>query len=122
MQFTTDSGANVVVAVDDDEPGVRLAARRDGSLVRAGQTFDDALEGIHTAAESALRIFRDGRLKPDTVEIEFGVRLTAEAGAVIAKSTLEGHLVVKLSWRPGTTGSTGEPDPPESDDSDDPDR
>jgi len=31
--------------------------------------------------------------------VEFGVRLTAEAGAVIAKSSVEGHLTVKLTWR-----------------------
>lgn len=45
-------------------------------------------------------MFRDGSLRPDSVEIEFGVKLTAEAGALIAKSSVEGHLVVKLSWSP----------------------
>ncbi|MEU1629650.1 CU044_2847 family protein [Streptomyces sp. NPDC020096] len=101
VEFATDSGANVVVAVDDLERGSRLVSRGDGSLAQATRTFDGALEGVHAAAESALRIFRDGRLKPDAVEIEFGVKLTAEAGAVIAKSAVEGHLVVKLSWSPG---------------------
>ncbi|WP_304364726.1 CU044_2847 family protein, partial [Streptomyces viridosporus] len=53
----------------------------------------------------ALRVFRDGSLKPDTVELEFGVKLTAEAGAIIAKGSAEGHLVVKLSWSPGQGGA-----------------
>jgi hypothetical protein len=105
VEFKTDSGATVVVAMDDREPGVRLVAR-DNALAQAGQSFDSALQGIHTAAESALRVFRDGRLKPDSVEIEFGVKLTAEAGAVIAKTAVEGHLVVKLSWTPGEHGTT----------------
>ncbi|MFE2032629.1 CU044_2847 family protein [Streptomyces scopuliridis] len=57
-------------------------------------------------------MFRDGSLKPDGVELEFGVKLMAEAGAVIAKTSAEGHMTVKLSWNPGTTGessTTGEP-------------
>ena len=31
-------------------------------------------------------------------EIEFGVKLNAAAGAVIAKTSAEGHLTVKLTW------------------------
>ncbi|MFD0411366.1 CU044_2847 family protein [Kitasatospora sp. NPDC127116] len=100
VEFRTDGGANVVIEVDDEGPGLELVARGDGAIVQAGRTFEHALQGIHSAAESALSVFRDGRLKPDTVEIEFGVKLTTEAGAVIAKSSLEGHLVVKLSWKP----------------------
>jgi hypothetical protein len=45
------------------------------------------------------------------VEIEFGVKLTAEAGALIAKSAVEGHLVVKLSWSPGQSDGPAESAP-----------
>lgn len=109
VQFKTDSGADVVVEMDDRRPGSRPVSRADDALAQATETFDKALRNIHSAAESALRVFREGELRPDSVEIEFGVKLTAEAGAVIAKSAVEGHLVVKLSWAPGereaTTGS-----------------
>lgn len=100
VEFRTDGGGTVVVALDERSPGVQLVARGDGGLIPAADTFDAALRRVHTAAESALRVFRDGQLKPDTVEIEFGVQLTAEAGAVIAKTAVEGHLTVKLSWSP----------------------
>ncbi|MYV56448.1 CU044_2847 family protein, partial [Streptomyces sp. SID3212] len=101
MEFTTDSGARVMVEVDRDAPGARPVSRGN-SLAQAGRTFDEALVGIRAAAESALAVFRDGPLKPDSVELEFGVKLMAEAGAVIAKSSAEGHLTVKLSWAPGS--------------------
>ncbi|MDQ8701182.1 CU044_2847 family protein [Streptomyces sp. LHD-70] len=102
VEFKAADGAQVVVAVAEDElaGGARLAARGDGGAVQATRTFENSLEGARAAAESALRVFRDGSLRPDAVEIEFGVKLTAEAGAVIAKSAVEGHLVVKLSWAP----------------------
>ncbi|WP_327233776.1 hypothetical protein OG349_07070 [Streptomyces sp. NBC_01317] len=103
MEFSTDSGARVMVEVDRDAPGARPVSRGN-SLAQAGRTFDEALVGIRAAAESALAVFRDGPLKPDSVELEFGVKLMAEAGAVIAKSSAEGHLTVKLSWAPGSGG------------------
>ncbi|WP_189544067.1 CU044_2847 family protein [Streptomyces gelaticus] len=104
MEFTTDNGATVTVEVDRHTQGAQLVALGDdNTLARAGRTFGSALTGIRSAAESALAVFRDGALKPDGVELEFGVKITAEAGAVIAKSAVEGHMVVKLSWSPGAT-------------------
>ncbi|MFJ2739852.1 CU044_2847 family protein [Streptomyces sp. NPDC087440] len=97
MQFKTEDGGNVVVEIDHAPRGATLVSRRD-NLLDAGRSFSDALEGIRTAAESALRTFRGGALSPDGVELEFGVKLTGEAGAVIAKTSMEGHITVKLAW------------------------
>ncbi|MEV5489916.1 CU044_2847 family protein [Streptomyces bobili] len=100
VEFTTDDGGVVAVeAVEEQRPGSRLVARGDGT-VQAARTFEGALEGVRSAAESALRVFRDGALRPDGVEIEFGVKLAAETGAIIAKGTAEGHLIVRLTWSP----------------------
>ncbi|MDQ0403627.1 hypothetical protein J2S50_002176 [Streptomyces sp. DSM 40167] len=99
VEFKTGDGVRVVVEGVEDEDGARLVSRGDGPA-RAARTFEDSLEGVRAAAASALRVFRDGTLRPDAVELEFGVKLSAEAGAVIAKGTAEGHLVVKLSWAP----------------------
>ncbi|MFC8423175.1 CU044_2847 family protein [Streptomyces sp. NPDC057236] len=107
MQFTTESGTTVVVEGVADESGARLVSRGNGPA-QAARTFEGSLEGVRAAAESALRVFRDGSLRPDAVELEFGVKLTAEAGAVIAKGSAEGHLVVKLSWAPDQAGTTAE--------------
>ncbi|MDX3579429.1 MULTISPECIES: CU044_2847 family protein [unclassified Streptomyces] len=102
VEFRTDDGAVVAVeAGAEGRPGSRLVARGDGT-VQAARTFEGALEGVRAAAESALRVFRDGTLQPDGVEIEFGVKLSAETGAIIAKGTAEGHLVVKLTWSPSS--------------------
>ncbi|MEU8323776.1 CU044_2847 family protein [Nonomuraea sp. NPDC048881] len=97
MKFETAEGGQVVVEVSEQEPGVHRAARS-GGVVEVRRRFEEALTDVRDAALSALAVFRDGRLQPDEVEMEFGVRLNAEAGAVIAKTTVEGHLVVKLTW------------------------
>ncbi|MFD7324921.1 CU044_2847 family protein [Streptomyces sp. NPDC059875] len=105
MEFTTESGAQVMVEADGHQPGAQLVSRGGNSLIQAGRTLDEALQGIRSAAESALTVFREGPLQPDGVELEFGVKLTAEAGAVIAKTSVEGHLTVKLSWAPNGAGA-----------------
>jgi hypothetical protein len=35
------------------------------------------------------------------VEVEFGIKLAGEAGALIAKASAEGHFTVRLKWSPG---------------------
>jgi hypothetical protein len=37
---------------------------------------------------------------PDHASIEFGLRLDASAGAVIAKAGIEAHFIVTLNWDP----------------------
>ncbi|MFJ9863781.1 CU044_2847 family protein [Streptomyces sp. NPDC101165] len=117
MEFTTEDGAVVVVEATDGASGTRLVSRGEnsGPAAQAARTFEGTLDGVRSAAQSALRVFRDGTLRPDSVELEFGVKLSAEAGAVIAKGAAEGQLVVKLSWsskdaRPAAAADT-DPEP-----------
>jgi hypothetical protein len=98
LEFTTEDGAVVVVESADGPGGTRLVSRGEGPAAQATRTFEGALDNVRAAAHSALRVFRDGALRPDSVELEFAVKLTAEAGAVIAKGAAEGQLVVRLSW------------------------
>ena len=106
VEFKMNDGSVVAVQATEEGRGSRPVARGDGT-VQAAHTFEGALDGVRAAAEAALRVFRGGTLQPDGVEIEFGVRMSAEAGAFIAKGTAEGHLVVKLTWSP----SSEEPPP-----------
>ncbi|MFE9607460.1 CU044_2847 family protein [Streptomyces sp. NPDC006012] len=107
VEFETADGAVVVVETNDaGPPGTRLVARGDGPAATTARSFEQALTGVRAAAQSALRIFRDGALRPDSVELEFGVKLTTEAHAVIAKGTAEGQLVVRLNWSADRTPPT----------------
>jgi len=108
MRWESDEGP-VVVEVDSRDPGFRSVSRRGehGEIHEVEGRFDAALHNVRGAAMSALRTFRERSLDPDTIELEFGVKLSAAAGAVIARTAAEGHLTVKLSWTRRT------PPPPE---------
>jgi hypothetical protein len=107
MRFDTDSGS-VVVEVGDNDPGFELVSR-DGVVSDTKRKLESALTDVRDAAESALRVFRDGTLRPDSIELEFGVKLNAEAGAIIARTSIEGHFVVKVGWQ--RDGHPTEPEP-----------
>ncbi len=113
-RFPLEGGGSVVVEVDH-VPGTAPVSR--GSLIDdAKSSFEAALVNVREAAVSALGTFQSMSRKPDEVEIKFGVKLTAQAGAVIAKTGLDGNFEVKLKWvRDPATASAAAPDePPES--------
>ncbi|MEO3822578.1 CU044_2847 family protein [Actinomadura sp. B10D3] len=106
VRWQTENGT-IVVESDAREPGFQSVSRA-GELVHdAAAKFEDAFQNVRDAAEAALASLRGGDLDPDAVELEFGVKLNAAAGAVIAKTSVEGHLKVKLTWGRPMGGAEG---------------
>lgn len=104
VRFPLADGGSVVVEVEV-EPGLERASVPSGVLRKATTTFEHALSEVRAAAGAALAQFRD--LGPDEVELKFGVKLDAQAGAVIARTGLQGQFEVKLKWvRGAVEGST----------------
>jgi hypothetical protein len=103
LRWETDMGP-VVVEVDEREPGFASVSRSPGMEIHdVKRRFDEALEGVRGAALTALRTLGDKRLCPDELSLEFGIKLNAAAGAVIAKTSAEGHLTVKMTWAGATS-------------------
>jgi hypothetical protein len=88
----------VVVEVGEDEPGIERAARVDEVVAKAGVNLERTLDQVRTVADVALVRLRNLAERPEQIEVEFGIRLNAEVGAVIARTQAEGHLRVKLTW------------------------
>ena len=101
VEFHLEDGGSVLFEVDEDEPGVERAAR-DDLVIQASKSLEAALEGVRSAADITLRTLREFAREPDELEVQFGIRMNAQAGAVIAKTEAEGHLQVRLSWTRGT--------------------
>ncbi|MGO8959197.1 MAG: CU044_2847 family protein [Streptosporangiaceae bacterium] len=107
LQWETGDGP-VVVEVDSRDPGFQSVGRTSGDeLITVNQPFGEALDRVRGAAVTALRTFRDESLAPDEVSLEFGVKFNATAGAVIAKTSAEGHLIVRLAWLSRPQANTG---------------
>ncbi|MBE1491755.1 CU044_2847 family protein [Plantactinospora soyae] len=102
-RFDLDGVDFVLVEVDADGPDISPVSRTADVVEAATTSFGTALSHVRAAASVALTRFREMDTQPDEIQLEFGVKLTTEAGAVIAKTAAEGNLKVYLTWRrPGT--------------------
>jgi hypothetical protein len=110
VQVPLDGGGVIVVrsgTADADVPGSGLvrsgpvAAGRVGELVdgvveTASCSLREALEPVTRLSQQVLDQLREAR--PRELTVEFGVELTAQAGAVLAKAGTGCHLTVTLTW------------------------
>ncbi len=103
MRWELDDGDEVFVEVAQDAPEISPVSRAGNMIESAGVSLSSALGHVRNAATVVLGQFRGMAECPDEVQVEFGVRLTAEAGAVIAKTSMDGHLNVTLTWRNNAT-------------------
>lgn len=102
IEFPLEDGGSVLVEVDEPEqPGMPVRAATSGSQVaeKAGQTFDAALDRIRPAATVIIQKLRSLHDPPDEVEVEFGLKMNAEAGAVVAAAGVEANYKVTLTWK-----------------------
>lgn len=99
------SEEQVLFEVEAVTSGIVRAARPGEIAGTAARTLADSFDQVRAAAESLLDKLTALSSPPDTVEVELGVKINAEAGAVIAKTAAEGNFTVRLVWqKPGGTG------------------
>jgi hypothetical protein len=101
IEFSSKLGTSVVVEVDEPEPemGEIKAGRPSAVAAKATQTLEDSLDMVKPAAEALVDKLRSLAYAPDEVGIEFGIKLSAEAGAFIASASTEANFSVKLTWK-----------------------
>jgi hypothetical protein len=118
VQVPLDGGGTMLVQVSD-EPGPGLTGgpppvTRSGPVhagraqdqveqivTQASVTLRAALEPLAQMSRQVLEQFAES--SPQEVEVQFGVALTAEAGAVLTKAGAACHLNVTLTWKQSAT-------------------
>lgn len=102
VEFPLDEGGSVLVEVDEsplDSRGPTRGGRGAAELtVTASETFQQAFSRMRPAAFAAIAQLRGMVDPPDEVELEFGIQLTAEFGAVVAKAAGEANFHVRMRW------------------------
>jgi hypothetical protein len=95
LRYEVGSGT-VLVEVEDDSFGVERPSRNEQGILDAGRRLEDALSAVRPAARAAAEVMKE--LGPDHLELQFGVKLAGEAGAIIARTSAEGHFIVRMSF------------------------
>lgn len=74
------------------------ATRGDTLFETSADTFESGMARIQRVAETMLARLTDLPRRPDHVRAEFGLRVTAEAGLVVAKGSGDAHIKLELEW------------------------
>jgi hypothetical protein len=94
-------GGTVVIEGQDIATGSPV---RGGALAhvteKVGKSLEDTLSIIRPVANAALATCNELAVLPAQMEVEFGLTFDAQIGAVIARSSAEGSLRIKLVWKP----------------------
>jgi NTP-dependent ternary system trypsin peptidase co-occuring protein len=98
IEFPMDNGNTVIVEMDDDQlAGFAPAAVGPGEVAaKATESFEAAIDRLLPAVEAIGE--RVKRLRPDELSVTMGVKLTAEAGVIVARATAEANFAVTLKW------------------------
>jgi hypothetical protein len=67
---------------------------------KSRQAIDKAMDTIQGMAVRTIAAAKKISEPPDAIEVEFGIKLDAEAGAMVAKAGTEASINVKMVWRP----------------------
>jgi len=93
------------ILIDWPTSGGRVVqASRTLNITEMGEQVERALNAaLDTIRAMAHRVTKavddmEQTARPDEVELEFGINLDAEVGALVAKSSAGAQLVIKLKW------------------------
>lgn len=110
VEYPLESGGSVLVEVVGRSPDVvTRGGRGQQVLERAEQTFDAALGTARRVSETLVGQLRELTSRPDEVQVEFGLQLSATAGAILAAAGTNAQLKVQMTWR-----QAGSPPPQDS--------
>lgn len=97
--FDLDDGGTVAVEVSvPDGHEERISRSTDVIVEHTGRKFSDALRGVESATRDIMNGFAE-RLKPDELELKFGLKFSAQAGIVLASADTEATLTMKAVWK-----------------------
>ena len=99
VEFPLQEGGSVVVQIDEPDLGGTVRAARGDSLEQAKDTLEDALSKVLPAARSVVE--RLQVMRPNEIEVTFGISLSFKAGAFITAGT-DANFGVTVHW----TGNT----------------
>jgi hypothetical protein len=99
------------VAKLPDQTGVEPAALPEEVAKKAAETFEAALAKAKPIARAVIDALSDIAAGVTEVQVEFGLKLSAEAGVILTTGGVEANFTVSVKWERGTTDKGAAPQP-----------
>ncbi len=99
--FTVDEGTATPILVDfKPGPGLHQTALAPADLAaKSAKALDAAMDTIRTMAQRVSTLPTSLPDEFNQVDVTFGVKLDAQAGALVAQASAEASFQVKLTWQ-----------------------
>ena len=99
VEFPLENGSSVYVEAESLAGEATRGMRTRQLAGEASQTFEAALERVQPAAVAIVERLRGLTDAPEEIEVEFGIQLSAELGAFVAKASGDANFRVSLRWK-----------------------
>lgn len=103
IEFKTENGHTVYLeATPINKPtgGFQQVSINTESVInQATDSLTQALEPVKSVAESILKAFSAFNHAPDEISVELAIKISAEAGVIITKGSVEGNFKINLKWK-----------------------
>jgi hypothetical protein len=100
VEFPFEGGGSVFVEVDEvrSDGALRRGLGPTELISKADATVEAAFARVKPAAVALVQGLRDLVDAPDEIQVSFGIRLSGEVGAVIAKTSADANFEVVMRW------------------------
>ena len=102
--FTPDENAPLLIEISPAQGTMEVALTPTEAVAKAGEVLPDVMEAIHGISKHFSDLYAGLPDQFTQVELSFGVKVTSEMGALIAKAGIESTFNVKLVWRRNHSG------------------
>ncbi len=99
VEFELESGDSIFVEVKETEETDGRISLRDDVVEKAQLSFESAFDKIKPVASTIISKLRNLKEPPEEVEVKFGLKMSAAAGAVIAAASLDANYEITLKWK-----------------------
>jgi hypothetical protein len=92
------NGGNIIIEAYDDMPHAGPVSRR-GAIEETGKSLQEAFVQLGQIIQPLKNHVKAQLEDAEQVVVEFGVKITAGAGVVIARSEIEGNFKIAITWK-----------------------
>jgi len=84
--------------VDDYDGPVQAGRTLDKARGYTEASLEDGIEHAKAIAKTVVTKISGLPQRPEKITVEIGLKATADAGIIIAKSSAEAHIAISLEW------------------------
>ena len=101
VKIPLSSGGEVFVEVEKGESisGAERVSRDNAVVDRANKTFDQVVDGIRPVAALLISKLRSMEDEPESINVEFGIKLNTDINLVIAAGSAEANFKIQMTWK-----------------------